>query len=493
MNDTVHDILCAGFGPAGLAIAVALHDHPATSHIFSSYTKQPFPGHRGSLADSGYATSTPPSPSSETAPPSSVLFLEKQPQFRWHPGMLIPGSRMQISFLKDMCTLRDPTSSFSFLCYLKSKGRLVKYINLGTFYPRREEYEDYLRWAAGRFGEVVRYSREVVGVEPTDLEGGKVVRVTARNAINNETETYLTRNLVLSTGGQARFPTLFAKYAPHPRLIHSSSFLTSLPALPLPTFRRVAVLGGGQSSAEIFRHLTHILPSTSEIDLVIRARALKPSDDSPFVNEVFNPESTDAFFDMSETERDGVRQDLRATNYGVVRNELLEELYEDMYVQDNLHPDTSRARPRAQILTRREILAVRPPGDDASSSSSSSSSAAFTLQIRNAATGEEYEETYDAIFLGTGYHRALYRTLLAPLSHLLRTAATKSGSADGEVSQEEDIVISRDYRVQLVDGKNGGPRIWLQGTCERTHGLSDSLLSVLGVRGWEVVESILNA
>ncbi|ODQ55920.1 hypothetical protein SAICODRAFT_153674 [Saitoella complicata NRRL Y-17804] len=461
MNGTIHDILCAGFGPAGLAIAVALHDHPATSHIFSSYTKG-FPGHRGSLADSGYATSTPPSPSSETAPASSVLFLEKQAQFRWHPGMLIPGSRMQISFLKDMCTLRDPTSSFSFLCYLKSKGRLVNYINLGTFYPRREEYEDYLRWAAGRFGEVVRYSREVVGVETTELEGGRVVRVTARNVLNNETETYLTRNLILSTGGQARFPTLFAKYTPHPRLIHSSSFLTSLPSLPLPTLRRVAVLGGGQSSAEIFRHLTHILPSSSEIDLVIRARALKPSDDSPFVNEVFNPESTDVFFDMSETERDGVRQDLRATNYGVVRNELLEELYEDLYIQDNLHPDTSRTRPRAQILTRREILAVKPNEDES-----------FTLQMRNAATGEEYQETYDAIFLGTGYHRALYRTLLAPLSHLLRTAATRSGSADGEVSEEEDIVISRDYRVQLVDGKEG-PRIWLQGTCERTHGLKCS-------------------
>lgn len=37
--------------------------------------------------------------------------------------MLIDDATMQVSFLKDLVTLRNPASEFSFLCYLQSKGR----------------------------------------------------------------------------------------------------------------------------------------------------------------------------------------------------------------------------------------------------------------------------------------------------------------------------------------------------------------------------------
>jgi L-ornithine N5-oxygenase len=60
-------------------------------------------------------------------------------------------SELQISFLKDLVTLRNPTSPYSFVNYLKAHGRLVDFINLGTFYPCRMEFNDYLRWVAGQF------------------------------------------------------------------------------------------------------------------------------------------------------------------------------------------------------------------------------------------------------------------------------------------------------------------------------------------------------
>ena len=59
----VFDLVCIGFGPASLAIAVALHD---------------------------------------LSVPANVIFLERQSRFAWHAGMLLPGARMQISFLKDV-------------------------------------------------------------------------------------------------------------------------------------------------------------------------------------------------------------------------------------------------------------------------------------------------------------------------------------------------------------------------------------------------------
>ncbi len=107
----VYDLVCVGFGPASLAIAVALHD----------------------ALEAGTLRAAP-----------RVLFLEQQSRFSWHAGMLLPGAKMQISFLKDLSTLRDPTSQFTFLNYLHQQGRLVEFTNLGTFLPARAEYEDYL-------------------------------------------------------------------------------------------------------------------------------------------------------------------------------------------------------------------------------------------------------------------------------------------------------------------------------------------------------------
>ena len=44
-------------------------------------------------------------------------------------GMLLDDATMQVSFLKDLVTMRNPTSDFSFLSYLHERGRLVDFIN----------------------------------------------------------------------------------------------------------------------------------------------------------------------------------------------------------------------------------------------------------------------------------------------------------------------------------------------------------------------------
>jgi L-ornithine N5-oxygenase len=112
--------------------------------------------------------------------------MEKQTQFAWHAGMQLPGAKMQISFLKDLATPRDPRYRFTFLNYLFEKGRLNQFINLGTFLPTRVEYEDYLRWCAGHFEREgkVAYGMEVEGVRAGEKsKDGKVSNflVTARD------------------------------------------------------------------------------------------------------------------------------------------------------------------------------------------------------------------------------------------------------------------------------------------------------------------------
>ena len=62
---------------------------------------------------------------------------------------------------------------------------------------------------------------------------------------------------------------------------------------------RIAVVGGGQSSAEclmdLYRRLEALPSGGHQIDMIIHKGSLKPSDDSPFVNEIFDPKGTSQY------------------------------------------------------------------------------------------------------------------------------------------------------------------------------------------------------
>lgn len=247
-SDDLHDLICVGFGPASLAIAIALHDTMEA----------------GNMAES-----------------PKVLFLEKQSQFAWHAGMLLPGARMQISFIKDLASLRDPRSHFTFLNYLHKNDRLVQFTNLSTFLPARVEYEDYLRWCARHFNNVVKYQNEVVSVAPVPGEGPlKTFTVTSRDNSTGAISTYRAKNVIVAVGGQASIPKPLP--AQNPRVIHSSQYASLVPKILSDASKpyRVAVVGAGQSAAEIFNNVQNLYPN-SKTYMVMRSEFLKPSDDSP--------------------------------------------------------------------------------------------------------------------------------------------------------------------------------------------------------------------
>lgn len=253
-SETTYDLVCVGFGPASLAVAIAMHDALAAG---------------ARLLPGGAAP--------------RVLFVEKQPAFAWHAGMLLPGARMQISFIKDLASLRDPRSHFTFLNYLHAHGRLVDFTNLGTFLPARVEYEDYLRWCASHFARLVRFGLEAVAVSPiAAAAAGQPVAgftVEARDVADGRVHGFRARNVLLATGGQPSLPEGFP--LEHPRVIHSSEYTRVRQMLPKANGSyRIAVVGAGQSAAEIFHNLPTLYPN-SKTWLVMRPEFLRPSDDSP--------------------------------------------------------------------------------------------------------------------------------------------------------------------------------------------------------------------
>ncbi|KAH7922104.1 hypothetical protein BV22DRAFT_681747 [Leucogyrophana mollusca] len=540
-RDQVFDVIGLGFGPSNLAIAGAMVENTSSAqHI----------------------------------PLDKVLFIEKHDEFRWHPGMLIPGASMQISFLKDLATLRSPQSPITFVSYLHSQNRLIDFINRGSTIPSRKEYSDYLSWAARYVqdkGVGVAYSEEVVAL--SDAEEG-IVEVHSRSLTTGHHIVRRAKNLIISPGGSPRMPDSMEALKESPRILHSSTYLWSIAPLmkmlqaskaarePL----RIAVLGSGQSAAEVLLDLhsrLSAIPTTSrhELDMIIRQGSLKPSDDSPFANEVFNPASTGVMFGLPDASaRRAVRAEYKGTNYGVVSPRTLEMLYELLYDQ-KLEDDIARRKNCTRDLSE-PCITLRPNTNVVSAQIQAvagspsevphSTGEVISVTYQNNLTRQVSGQTYDAIICATGYERQSWLRLLTAsnvgkhfgvesaiptgvqlaaeaekidddlelpeLTFDATSTATDGASTPSTVSVpstpptspgtsssllmhekstlSSKLYISRNYRLVPVSkegplsGSDFRPRIYVQGCEEETHGLSDTLLSVLGVRAGEVVADL---
>lgn len=416
MSTHIHDLIGIGFGPSNVALAIALEE-----------------ARHGS-----------------TQPPVDAFFIEKQTGFAWHPHMMLDGTHMQISYLKDLATLRNPCSRFTFVNYLHQKHRLQDFINLKTFYPSRLEFNDYLAWAASHFDDHCAYGEEVIEVLP-EKSGHDVtlLRVRSRDA-QGQMQERLARNLVVSVGGTPKVPDCFEALQGDPRVFHTHRYLAEIDRHA--DAGRIAVIGAGQSATEVFLDLNK-RSNASRVDLVMRARAIRPSDDSPFVNEIFNAEFTDYVYNRPPAERAAMLEEFSRTNYAAPDLALLEQLFDVFYQQ------RVTGHERHRFLRRHEICSVRADQEG------------IHLNLYDVDSQRESTVCYDAVVLGTGYDRELHKKLLRPLWAYLG-----------------DFQVDRHYRLEST--AHFLPGIYLQGACESSHGLSDTLLSVTAVRTQEIGASL---
>lgn len=408
----IHDLIGVGFGPSNIALAIALDEGRSAGRSMVP------------------------------------LFIERQPRFAWHPHMLLGHAHMQISFLKDLATLRNPCSRFTFVNYLHEKGRLPDFINLKTFFPSRHEFNDYLGWAAAQFEDRCIYGEEVVEVRPEKRQRGEVelLRVRSRDA-DGAMHERLARNLVVSIGGTPNVPEHFRPHRGDTRIFHSSTYLRDVARLPAHA-RRIAVVGAGQSAAEIFMDL-HGRPNAPQVDLVMRARSIRPSDDSPFVNEIFNADFVDVVHSRAQAERDALLREFWHTNYACPDLDLIRQIFEVFYEQRVAGAE------RHRFLRRHEVTQVATDTNG------------VHLGLHDLNAGRDHIVRYDAVILATGYARDHHKTLLDPLASYLG-----------------DFSADRHYRLRTTP--DFGPSIFLQGACESSHGLSDTLLSITAVRTGEI-------
>jgi L-ornithine N5-monooxygenase len=419
-----YDVVGVGFGPANLALAIAIAEH----------NDQP------------------------DANPLRGMFFERQHRFGWHRGMLIDDATMQVSFLKDLVTLRNPTSDFSFLSYLHSADRLTDFINQKSLFPLRVEFHDYLEWAAARFTDEVRYGHEVTAVAPV-MSGDTVecFDVTATGA-DGTTTTVRTRNLVFGMGLTPHVPpgATLSERVWHTRdLLDRVELLRRSTAYPPPV--RFAVVGAGQSAAEVTKYLHETFPH-AEVCGVFSRYGYSPSDDSPFANRVFDPDAVDQFY-VAPPEVKQLILDYHAnTNYSVVDTDLIEELYRRVYQEKVLGTRRLRLFNVSRVVETVETVdGVR-------------------ATVESLTTREKTVLDCDVLVYATGYRPNDPLALLGDLAGLCHRDEAGRPS------------VLRDYRVVTEPELLAG--LYLQGSTEHTHGISSSLLSTTAVRAGQIRDSI---
>ncbi|MYX19241.1 SidA/IucD/PvdA family monooxygenase [Streptomyces sp. SID8380] len=386
------------------------------------------------------------------------MFLERQPRFGWHRGMLIDDATMQVSFLKDLVTLRNPTSDYSFLCFLRERGRLIDFLNQKTLFPLRAEFHEYFEWAAARVAHQVAYGSEVVAVDPVRADDGEVrcFDVTSRDAGGART-THRARNISVALGLEAHVPPGLSLGE---RVWHNSALIPRAEELARSgaPVRRAVVLGAGQSAAESVDYLHRTFPD-AEVCSVFAKYGYTPADDSPFANRVFDPDAVDVYFSAPSEVKQSLLDYHRSTNYSVVDMDLIESLYATAY------REKVAGRERLRFLNVSRIREVSP-------------GAPLDVTVEFLPTGEREVLAADILVLATGYRPR-------DLGALLGDAAKLCLRDDGDA-----LRVDRDHRVETVPEVTAG--IYLQGGTEHTHGLTSTLLSTVAVRAEEIHRSLLD-
>lgn len=378
------------------------------------------------------------------------LFLDSKPDFDWHSGMFLEGSTLQTPFMSDLVTLADPTSPYSFLNYLKETGRLYSFYIRESFYPLREEFNDYCRWVAARLGSV-RFGQEVTSVEYDGAEGRYVVHTTG--TATGERRSWRAGRLVLGTGTPPYVPEACRGLAGD--LIHNSRYLDHKEALQAK--QSITVVGSGQSAAEIYHDLLQDIDAHGyRLDWITRSPRFFPLEYTKLTLEMTSPEYVDYFYGLPAHTRDRLNASQKNLYKGI-NSDLINAIFDLLYIKNRRGPCPTR------LMTN---TALRQASYDAADGS-------YTLGLRQEEQGRDFTLTTQGLILATGY-RYQVPEFLAPIRD--RIAWDDAGR----------FAVARDYSVDTA-----GREIYVQNAELHTHGFVTPDLGMAAYRNSCIIRELL--
>lgn len=380
---------------------------------------------------------------SHATPHLELQFFEKAKGFSWHPGLLFPESSIQTSYLKDLVTPVAPTNPYSFLSFLVEHRRFYSFVTANVPRVSRSEFNQYLTWVSE-------------GLSNLQF-GSPVIRIEYQNdyfEVRTPSACTRARNVVLGTGRPPYIPHCARPFL-GPSVHHAVEFGHYAPKI---AGRRVAVIGGGQSGAELVHHFLldrDALPS--ELYWISRRGNFQPLDESPFANELFTPEYTHQFYRLGEDARQELLREQLLASDGI-SGELLDDLYRRLY---SLQFVDEVDRYPVHLLPGHELVGIQR------------CDFGWAMDVR-ARDERCFRRRVDLIVLATG-HRYRVPQCLEPVRHRIEWN-------DGEPSVDENFAVIWDGPPER--------RIFVQNASRNRHGVADPNLSLLAWRSAVILNQL---
>ena len=379
-------------------------------------------------------------------PAATNIFLEKKESFGWHDGQLIDGATLQVSMLKDLVSLADPTNKFSFLAYLHSQRRIYHFLNAQFNAVPRQEFRNYMDWAS-RENENILFKEEVL-----EVNFEKIFTIRTRR------RTVTADNIVVGVGTQPWVPAM-AQGRLGRTQFHISDFTDKARDLGGKT---VCVVGGGQSGAEAFLDLMSRPASERprHVSWVSRRSSYLPLDESPFTNDFYMPCHSDYFFRLDRAWREDFNGRHLLTSDGISET-TLRQIYQRAYVLRFIEgiPDLF------SFLPNRAITGLEGSDD-----------AGWTMTcVHNYSPARPARIAADVVIWATGFRQAS-RDFLSPVSARLETE-------NGEYRIDEDFAVRWDGPPDRV--------IFIQNAARQQRGHADANLSLNAWRSQRIADRLL--
>ncbi|MEU2260303.1 lysine N(6)-hydroxylase/L-ornithine N(5)-oxygenase family protein [Streptomyces sp. NPDC019645] len=371
------------------------------------------------------------------------LFLESKPDFEWHSGMFLDGAHLQTPFMSDLVTLADPTSPYSFLNYLKEKGRLYSFYIRENFYPLRTEYNDYCRWAAAKLSSI-RFGTTVTRVEFEAEDEVYAVRTA-------DGDTFRARRLVLGTGTPPYVPDSCRDLGGD--FVHNSRYLQAKEELRKK--ESITLVGSGQSAAEIYYDLlAEIDVHGYRLNWVTRSPRFFPLEYTKLTLEMTSPEYVDYFHALPEATR--YRLETQQKNlFKGIDGDLINEIFDLLYQKNLDGPVPTR------LLTNTALCTA------------SYENGAYTLGLRQEEQEKDFEIRTEGLILATGY-KYVTPAFLEPVLDRLRR--------DGQGRFD----VARNYSIDTT-----GRGVFLQNAGVHTHSITSPDLGMGAYRNAYIIAELL--
>ncbi len=368
-----------------------------------------------------------------------LAFIEANERITWHSGQILPNATMLSDYVWDLVSPVEPTSRFSFLNYMKDKGKLQEFLISGIKRPRRSEFEDYLNWSARQIP-FIEFGRKIINIDfniekslfeiSSDIDGEEVLE--------------FAQNIVLGVG--KKYIPIF-NYPKSSKVILASDFMHKIIS-PL-NLDDVVVIGSGQSSAEIISYLINNT-CVNKITWITKAASINDIDNSPFRGVAFTDIGSQKHF----AECDNLKNTLRNKEKPLVNGvdpSFSEELFEDVFYWSN------REDKLFEVITNSTVNSIGEVDG--------------LLNINFKKEGKEKACLYSSLaIICTGFSSGVHSDILSDnLTSILK---------------QNDITENYEFKVSTNSS------MWLQSNNIISHGVTDSNFITSPSRNKRIIESL---